>query len=69
MTGSEKVFERRIPHRQDGELDLLVDVFVGELDVAEVLPDVEGKLAVFITLDDTFAVFQADDDSLKEAKN
>lgn len=53
------------PHRDDGELDVLVDVLAGELDVTEVLFDVEGKLAVFFRLDDAFAVFEADDDALQ----
>lgn len=53
------------PHRDDGELDLLVDVLTGELDVAEVLFDVEGKLAVLFRLDDAFTVFEADDDALE----
>lgn len=55
----------RSPHRDDGELDLLVDVLGSELDVAEVLFDVEGKLTVFVRLDEAFVVFQADDDALQ----
>lgn len=52
------------PHRDNSELDLLTDVLSGELNITEVLFDIEGKLAVFIRLDDAFTVRQADDDAL-----
>lgn len=54
----------RSPHRDDRELHLLVDVIVGELYVAEVFLDLERKLAVFLRLDDSFVLLQANDDAL-----
>ena len=53
------------PHHDDAELNLLVDVLGAELHVTEVFLDVEGKLVVFVRLDDAFVTFQADDDTLK----
>lgn len=57
------------PHLDDGELHLLVDVLFAELDVAQVLLGIEGKFAVFVWVDDAFAVAQAGDDALQSPIN
>lgn len=51
-------------HRNDCELDLLVNVLSSELHVTEVLLDMEGELAVRLGLDYALRVLQADDDAL-----